>query len=164
MPKGLKHTQETKDKISIAAKRTMKQSNAGFKQRIACESCGQEMSPANMGRHYKRCVETRGIILNGNQLSVKEIKALGVVLKASNWSVSEYIQAHTEQDGRCFICNSPPGKGRNRLDADHCHETSSPRKLLCSRCNFGIGLFKDNTDLMLKAIQYIQSHADQISH
>lgn len=158
MPKGLKHTEETKSKISEAAIRTMKQSNAGFRQRVSCDLCGQSMSPANLGKHYNRCKETRGMFLNGLQLSVFDIKKLRKRLRPIQWTVEAYIAAHNEQQGLCALCNKPPL--RDRLSADHCHNSNTPRKLLCEQCNFGLGIFKDDVDILNRAIEYINSYKD----
>lgn len=157
MPTGLKHTKETKDKISAAAKRTMSQPNAGFRQRVSCELCGQMMSPANLGKHLTRCEQTRGMVLNGQQLSVKELKILKTRLKKSQWTLSEYLAAHEEQNGLCMICGNPPAK--SRLAADHCHNTMRPRALLCEGCNLGLGAFRDSASLLNKAIQYLNEHS-----
>ena len=42
-----------------------------------------------------------------------------------------------------------------RLFVDHCHNTGKYRGLLCVTCNTGLGAFKDNVDLMQKAIEYL---------
>jgi hypothetical protein len=157
MPKGLKHTQEVKDKISAAAKITMSQPNAGFRQRVSCGLCGQVMSPANLGKHLTRCEQTRGMTLNGHQLSVKELKILKTRLKKSQWTLQEYLVAHEEQKGLCMICSAPPTK--SRLAADHCHQTMQPRALLCENCNLGLGAFKDNVSILQKAIEYLGEYS-----
>jgi len=154
MPIGLKHTKEAKDKISAAAKKTMSQPNAGFRQRVKCQFCDQEMSPANMGKHANRCRDTRGIELNGQQLTVREIKRLRTRLKPLGWTVEDYVRVYREQQGRCFLCNSEPQRS---LSADHCHTSGKSRALLCDQCNLGLGSFKDDPNLMIKAAEYIKS-------
>ena len=151
----LVHTEETKRIISIAAKKTMTQSNAGFRQVVKCPLCHQGMSPANMGKHLPVCKKTRGLFLNGKELRVKEIKNLRRVLRPSGWTAEEYIDAHNRQNGRCFICGRE--EVDRRLSADHCHETNKPRRLLCLCCNTGIGAFRDNVQNMSLAIKYIES-------
>lgn len=54
-------------------------------------------------------------------------------------------------NGSCMIC----GKPHKSLNVDHCHETGKVRGMLCSNCNTGIGLFKDNTGLLQAAIDYL---------
>lgn len=53
--------------------------------------------------------------------------------------------------GPCEIC----GK-MERMHIDHCHEKKVFRGILCNECNHGIGNFKDNPDLLLKAIKYLE--------
>ncbi len=50
----------------------------------------------------------------------------------------------------CMICGS-----KDRLCIDHCHNTSKVRGILCSKCNFGLGMFRDNTDYLLEAVKYL---------
>ena len=65
------------------------------------------------------------------------------------------------QGGVCAICGNGESKidGRwkriRRLSIDHCHTTGKVRGLLCASCNHGIANFKDNTDTMKKAIEYL---------
>lgn len=51
----------------------------------------------------------------------------------------------------CLICG-----GDYRLSIDHCHTTGKFRGLLCGKCNSAIGLFNDNTDIMMNAIRYLE--------
>lgn len=61
------------------------------------------------------------------------------------------------QKNLCAICNRPPEVGgKKSLDVDHDHSTGRVRGLLCTNCNTGIGLFKDNPALLLAAISYLK--------
>lgn len=66
---------------------------------------------------------------------------------------AEYNSLYVLQLGGCGICGV-------RLDhschVDHDHETQRVRGLLCSDCNTGMGLLKDDPDLLLRAVQYIK--------
>ncbi len=60
---------------------------------------------------------------------------------------------------RCAICGGPPtGSGRGSYMFDHNHKTGKFRGLLCSQCNTGIGLFRDNPELLMKAIAYLKNN------
>ncbi len=59
-----------------------------------------------------------------------------------------------EQDNKCPICGKEL-KGRN-AHTDHCHTTGKVRGILCCQCNQAIGLFKEDTEAMFKAIQYLK--------
>jgi len=62
----------------------------------------------------------------------------------------DYNKILTSQNGVCKICkNSNIGYQNGLLHVDHNHETGKIRGLLCSRCNVGLGAFKDNKELFL---------------
>lgn len=60
------------------------------------------------------------------------------------------------QNGLCAICGGPPGK--RSLNVDHDHVSGNVRDLLCATCNVGIGVMRDNPDLLRKAADYIERH------
>lgn len=66
----------------------------------------------------------------------------------------EYESKLKEQDGRCAICLVNFTKRPPHLDHDH--ETGSFRGILCSGCNTGLGLFKDDPVSLRRAIAYIE--------
>jgi hypothetical protein len=57
----------------------------------------------------------------------------------------------------CAICGARSGcsKGR-KLFIDHNHKTKKIRGLLCSKCNFMIGISGDNSEILKKAIAYLE--------
>lgn len=61
-----------------------------------------------------------------------------------------------EANYSCTLCLRP--KEPRKLFIDHCHKTGKIRGVLCPSCNTGIGLFRENTEIMEKAIKYIQTH------
>lgn len=64
-----------------------------------------------------------------------------------------------EQNGLCAICSTPENATpKGTLHLDHDHKTGFTRGLLCSNCNMGIGQFKDDPTLLLKAIRYLRKH------
>jgi hypothetical protein len=46
--------------------------------------------------------------------------------------------------------------GISRLSVDHCHNTGKIRGILCTKCNTGLGSFKDNIELLMNAIKYLK--------
>ena len=74
-------------------------------------------------------------------------------------SLDEYNELLSKQKGKCAICGvNNNGKYRNKPRAfavDHCHITGKIRGLLCSDCNTGIGLLKDNVNILQYAIKYL---------
>jgi hypothetical protein len=55
----------------------------------------------------------------------------------------------------CEICGAAP-KETKRNSIDHCHTTGIVRGLLCDECNKGLGHFKDNPTLLIKAKEYLE--------
>lgn len=53
---------------------------------------------------------------------------------------------------KCSICK----KTVSRLNVDHCHKTGKTRGLLCTNCNIGLGNFKDNIEILKRAIKYLK--------
>lgn len=85
-------------------------------------------------------------------------------VRLRNISVDDYNKMHEEQNGLCAICQKEnTQKSRKegdicRLAIDHCHITGHVRALLCGSCNKGLGHFKDDIDLLLTAVTYLESH------
>lgn len=69
---------------------------------------------------------------------------------------AELIKQIEDHCGRCDICGAE-GDGRwKELAIDHCHSTNEFRGMLCSNCNRALGHFRDDIDLLKKAVEYLQ--------
>lgn len=86
----------------------------------------------------------------------------GKISKEGKLSLAEYYLLLNKQKGVCAICGKPETQKSNkkygtidRLRVDHNHQTGKVRGLLYSRCNFGLGHFKDNFDFLLFAANYL---------
>lgn len=67
-------------------------------------------------------------------------------------SLDDYAKLSDLQDGKCGICHKTP----KRLFVDHDHTTGVVRGLLCSDCNTGLGMFKDNLNNVQNAAIYLK--------
>jgi len=56
---------------------------------------------------------------------------------------------------RCEICNKNLSADIDKC-IDHCHNTGKVRGVLCKECNYGLGKFKDNIEVLTLAIKYLQ--------
>lgn len=72
-----------------------------------------------------------------------------------------YEEMLKEQDSRCYICGIEDQYNGKPLYVDHCHSKQQVRKLLCQHCNSGLGMFKDNPKLLIKAADYLKEHNDR---
>jgi len=63
----------------------------------------------------------------------------------------------------CQICGSVLTSGTTKTSrvVDHCHGTNRFRGVLCSSCNIGLGLFKDNPAALRSAATYLEKAHDQ---
>lgn len=69
-------------------------------------------------------------------------------------TVEQYDEMLATQNGVCAICfeSNPDG---SRLAVDHNHTTRVIRGLLCARCNKGVGLLRERSDLLTNAMLYL---------
>lgn len=66
----------------------------------------------------------------------------------------ERLDMERAQNNKCAICNL---ESENRkLCTDHDHVTGKVRGLLCHKCNFALGYFKDSLDNLYSAISYLE--------
>lgn len=73
-----------------------------------------------------------------------------------NLTREEVDNLYITQEGKCCICNE--FFLRKSLVVDHNHKTGITRGLLCSPCNRGIGLLKDDKEIILSAVKYLNKH------
>lgn len=107
--------------------------------------------------HQTRCKECRPSDYTHAARTVAQIRADNLK-KKFGITVEEYDAMFKEQRGRCAICGFPPIFGT--LHVDHCHDTLKVRGLLCKKCNTGIGMFRDDPEVMQAAIEYILKHKE----
>ena len=118
-----------------------------------------------------RAAERRYCARNPEKIRVKNSKGRvthAISIRNSNlralYGITQidYDRMLLDQDGCCAICGSPsPGRGNKYFSVDHDHVTNKVRQLLCDPCNNGLGRFKDNLEVMRKAIAYLEKHAKQ---
>lgn len=126
---------------------------------IHCRNCGGYFDEENMKqskndnyRGLTYCIDCSPLLSRIRQLSKYGL------------TVEQYHQMLEDQDYKCKICKREDTSFRKRLSVDHDHsccpgESSCGkcvRGLLCHHCNAGLGNFKDNPELMQKAIKYLQ--------
>lgn len=71
-------------------------------------------------------------------------------------TVADYDAMLSAQNGLCAICDQPSTNGK-RLHVDHNHETGKVRGLLCTSCNFRLGLYEQH-DWCMDAELYLAVH------
>jgi len=61
-----------------------------------------------------------------------------------------------QQGNKCAICGQSPHTEIRAWHLDHDHTNGMIRGVLCSRCNLGLGYFKDSPQLLNNANYYLQ--------
>lgn len=92
--------------------------------------------------------------------NVNRLNRISKIKNKYGLSQESYNNLIINQNNKCAICsiefNSISKK--TKIAIDHCHKTDSIRGLLCSRCNIGLGQFRDNENYLLSAIQYLRKN------
>lgn len=75
----------------------------------------------------------------------------------------EYQIKLKEQNYKCAICDKDVidnirGNNVVALSVDHNHSTGQVRKLLCHGCNTGLGHFREDPELLIKASEYLKNY------
>lgn len=73
-------------------------------------------------------------------------------------SESDSISLLNSQNYKCAIC----GVHLSKPYLDHCHATNKIRGFLCTQCNVGLGSFKDNSDYLRSAIEYLNKNGSVV--
>jgi hypothetical protein len=112
---------------------------AEFKRKGICPNC--QKNPSAPGRVCcSQCLED---------------KKLTVKFGSAGPYRQLYAELFERQHGLCGICQEL----MNRPLLDHNHETMEVRGLLCSRCNVGLGQFKDSPKILAAALNYVENNA-----
>lgn len=135
----------------------------GWKRRNRCKECCRNEKIEWRENNREEWRKRKKRYYNDNKQRARmwgfesRLKRLGI--KTHYQIVKDYIKSH---NGLCEICGQPPVVNEN-LSIDHCHKTGEFRGLLCSNCNNALGHLKDNPDLFIKAVKYINRHNQEPS-
>lgn len=133
------------------------------KNKMWCSSCLERSSFLSKKRRQARikkrlctiCGETkanRGITMC-EDCRVRTNLRLG----SYDLSTENYQQLRKLQKNACAICREPSRV--RELAVDHDHVTNKIRGLLCSKCNMGLGMFKDSIDRLRAAVDYLSKYS-----
>jgi hypothetical protein len=123
-----------------------------------CKACtGEYIKSRKLIPNVKETYRLRAELYRKNNpesfkigVKLSTYKKLGIKI-----TKEEYEKLYKLSGGLCQICNNPPNSYKKSLSLDHCHETLKVRGFLCDNCNTALGKFKDNTELLSKAIKYL---------
>ncbi len=75
-------------------------------------------------------------------------------LKSYNLTFEQIGKILLKQNHKCGICRKPLHETKRWID--HNHKTGTVRGILCVRCNLGLGMFADSTELLTEAVKYLK--------
>ena len=79
-------------------------------------------------------------------------------LRVYNITIDKYNKLLEKQSHQCAICHIKQEDLPYVLCVDHDHKTQQVRGLLCNACNTALGLLKENPEIILRALKYLQSY------
>jgi len=118
----------------------------------------------NKEKYNKRSVSWRDRNLERDRKNKREWARRNREKKGRAWelkkdfgiTIQDYNFMFDKQNGCCAICDTHQSELSRRLCVDHCHDTGRVRGLLCNTCNRALGLFKDDSAILLKANRYLK--------
>ena len=94
-----------------------------------------------------------------NKVVYKPLRRAYDLQRLYGLTVEQFEKLVFSQHHLCALC----GEQAPRLVVDHCHVTGRVRGLLCDRCNRALGHFKDQIELIEKALLYLKRPAEKRS-
>ena len=69
----------------------------------------------------------------------------------------KFLELAKKQEYLCAVCNASSKDAPHRLCVDHNYTTNEIRGLLCSSCNFALGVMADDVKALQRAVDYLGS-------
>lgn len=114
-------------------------------------------------RLYKLTPEGKAAEKRYREAHKEQIRTRSAIHRLRRYGLThEAVQALLrEQSSLCRICLKDISL---KFHIDHCHKNNHVRGLLCTACNMGLGLFKDDVGLLQRAITYICRNTNPPQH
>lgn len=139
---------------------------------ITCRMCGERKVATAFGRRAKtkagidtacfECLRAKDRMryVQNPQHSGDQAK-WGAIKHKFGLSREQWIAMYAKQHGCCAICKDRfetplPRRDKRGACVDHCHQTGKVRGLLCSKCNQGVGLLRDDVGIVESALSYLR--------
>ena len=114
-----------------------------------CSSCRQAVAHED----YTRNAGTASGFGSRCRACDRAANSAGYFYRKYKLTMRGVAELRAAQGDRCAICGDPEPQ-----HLDHDHRTGTIRKLLCQRCNHGLGLFRDDPKLLHAAAYYVEFH------
>lgn len=139
-------------------------------QNKICTRCREQKPlgdfPKNGDQRRSQCYPCDRERQKNHRIANPERKRKYRLSRDYNWTQEEFLAQLAAQENRCAVCrtNDPGEKGWS-IDHDHacCPKNAIScgkciRGVVCIGCNNGMGCFKDNSDFLRKAADYLDAY------
>jgi len=122
---------------------------------VATCQCGKRYSYRTRRGVLGPCCRSRS--QKGYQREYRENRTWRQLHLWSRYRITEdqFNEILAEQGGGCAICGCGDAP-ENKLSVDHCHRTNTIRGILCQACNKSLGGFRDDPEILSRAIDYLE--------
>lgn len=114
--------------------------------RCTVEGCSNKRRSKGKGRRGRTCDKHHRQQYPGHAAYCRRKR-----LRQYGLTIADYDAMLDIQEGNCSVC----GDKLSIPQVDHCHDTGQVRGLLCNKCNIGLGMFRDDLDLLAAAASYL---------
>lgn len=121
-----------------------------------CKACAAEYRRNRWAKDPEAARAYQRQWQQANREKAKLYKRRSILKSQYGLTIEDYEQMVEDQDGQCAICKCIPD---TPLFVDHDHGSGAIRGLLCSNCNFAIGLLADDPDRIIAAAEYVQHYS-----
>lgn len=129
----------------------------GCQVELPLDKFGSDKSWADGKSKY--CLQCRAAKAKRNRRLRPHVNRNYNLKKKYGVTLEWYESKLKEQNGLCEICGTDkPGGKSFSMYVDHNHTTNQVRGLLCSNCNTMLGLSKENLEVLMSAIKYLQKY------
>jgi hypothetical protein len=84
----------------------------------------------------------------------RKVYRTGFLRRTYGLTLENYTAMICAQSNQCAIC----GDVMTTPCIDHDHKTGKVRSLLCRGCNVGIGGLKEDVNILMRAVAYLEQH------
>jgi len=127
-------------------------------RRAYCNSCAADKSKKWRQANPDRASEQSRKWREANEHAYRAKQRRNHIKRTYGLDEADYQALCAEQDHACAICCTPMGEVRTVVDHDH--STGEIRGILCVTCNTGIGMLRDDYQLVQRALNYLKPDSD----
>lgn len=151
------YRKRNKDKCNEASRKSYQKNleENRRKARLSSLSLDEQVKRRQKKKEYRNRYRKEGREKSPNPQVVRKAK-----LKRYGLTIEQFDSLKAKQKGKCSICNKVFKTDKRDCHIDHNHFTGEVRGLLCAKCNRGLGMFRDDKEIIKAAIKYLESYCD----